>query len=521
PLVLMGLALSAGTGLLTHLVAPAMEQREAVSSELARPIAALATGLERLHEEPAPPDAEPGRPPGPGLWSREAIALLLQVNGGQLLALSPSLVEHHGERIPAWLAVRTTTDGPEVVVIAEDRLAAGGAPVSFRDGDPAGYPGVVSWRRLSAAVVRPSMRDTVAAQGAGGIALGGAWRRLLLAWGTQSMGTLGGAQAGAALWWRMAPRERASRLFPPAWWDEARPLVVDGRMAWLVDGWLTVAGAPLAPAFPWEGEERRYARPAFGALIDAITGETRFYLRSDADALARAWADRTGGMIAPADSAPEEVRLANYPDRSLAIQAWALQHGPYGLSLPSIETGADSVLLRPAMTWTETGPAPQLPIGHLLSGGRTTGRLIGVLIGRAGTGPVLARWTDGAGMFGPRTLIGQWQRFASFERLQDSVGAANGRILESPVRFDIDSDGTWAVQVLYLIPANGAPSVGWVNLARRDRLGAARTPATAWANLKGESAPIVPAPDLPDALIEARRWAARADSALRAGDLQS
>ena len=43
---------------------------------------------------------------------------------------------------------------------------------------------------------------------------------------------------------------------------------------------------------------------------------------------------------------------------------------------------------------------------------------------------------------------------------------------------------------------------------------------SAWANLNGESAPVVPAPDLPEPLTEARRWAIRADSALRAGDLQ-
>ena len=73
---------------------------------------------------------------------------------------------------------------------------------------------------------------------------------------------------------------------------------------------------------------------------------------------------------------------------------------------------------------------------------------------------------------------------------------------------------------VYAVSSTGVPSVVWVDLARADRLGAARTPATAWANLRGESVPLVPAPDLPDALTEARRWAARADSLLRAGDLE-
>ena len=517
PLILVALGSWAGTGLLSHLVAPTMTPREAVAPALARPIAALATGLDRLVEERAPTESEGGRPPGAGLWSPEALQLILQMNGGALLALTPALLEHAGAKVPVWLAVRSTATGPDAVAVADDRLSAGGAPVTFRDGDPADYPGIVSWRRLGPAAVRPGMHDTVGTIGAGGIPLGGAGRRLLLAWGTQAIGALGGAPADAALWWRMGPRERAAHLFPPAWWDEARPFVLGDRIVWLIDGWLTVEGAPLAPAIPWEGETRRYARPAFQALIDAATGEARFFLREDADPLARAWAERASGMFAPADSAPAALRLANHSDRSLAIQAWALQHGAFGLeSSPD----GDSALMRPALVWTGAGAAPELPLGALATGGRSPARLRGVLIGRAGTGLVLVRWADGAAPPRPRALTAMWQRFASFERLQDSVRGAGGVTLVSRVRYEVGPEGTLAVQVVYLAPAAGAPSVGWVNLARIDRLGAARTPASAWANLKGESAPVVRAPDLPDALGEARRWAARADSALRAGDLQ-
>jgi hypothetical protein len=522
PLILFGLGLWLGTGLLSHLVAPNVVPHGTVSDARDHPIAARATGLDAMVEESAPLSTDPGPPPGPGLWSPEALVLLLQANGGQLLGSTPTLLEHAGTAVPAWLVVRTTREGPEVVAIADDRLSPGGASVSYREGDPADYPGVVSWRRLPASAVRPEMADTVATLAAGGIPLGGTGRRLLLAWGTQTVGALGRAPADAALWWRMSPRERAARLFPPAWWDAARPLVVDGRLLWLVDGWLTATGAALAPSIPWEGAERRYARPEFSALIDAITGDTRFYLRADADAFGKAWAEQSRGMILPPDSAPSALRRAPTPERELAIQDWALRHGPFGMASLPTGTSADAALMRPGVVWGPSGPVPQLTVGQELAPGapRATGRVIALLRGSNEGGPVLTRWPDAAAPHGPTALGLSWERFASYERLQDSIGAAGGQMIASPVRYELGPRSALAVRIQYLVSRNGAPVVGWVELARGDRLGAARSPASAWANLNGESAPVVPAPDLPEPIAEARRWAVRADSALRAGDLQ-
>ena len=88
------------------------------------------------------------------------------------------------------------------------------------------------------------------------------------------------------------------------------------------------------------------------------------------------------------------------------------------------------------------------------------------------------------------------------------------------MRYDAGATAAQAVRLRWGISAAGAPLVIWVEIAEGERLGAARTPASALANLRGLSAPLIPGPDLPDPLVEARRWAARADSLLRAGDLE-
>ena len=517
-LILAGTVLWAGTGLLSHVVAPVASPRAAIADSISRPIVATATGLEGLIEETAPADADPGPGPGAGYWSGEALRHALETVDARLLAVSAQLLPHAGALVPTRLAVRTSGPNAELVAVAEDRLGPAGTPVSYREGDAADYPGIVSWRSLPPMTLRPMRADTVAPQGAGGIPLGGTGRRLLLAWGTQSAAALRGAPPRSALWWRLVPHERVARLFPPAWWDEARPYWLDGGLVWLVDGWFTAEGAALAPAFAWDGGTRRYARPGLLAVVDAATGATRLYLRPDADAVARAWATLAGAMIEPADSLPSPLRNGSPSDRWLAVRAVAIRKGPYGLTPPSSGEEGEG-LPRPALAWDPAGPAPQLPLGDLTAAGRFSGRIEALLVGGPG-GVRLIRWPEGARPLRPRALAAFWQRFASFEQLQDSVVGAGGELLEGPVRYEVGPRGTLAVRPHWALSAGGTPALVWVDLAHGERLGAARTPATALANLRGESAPVVPAPDLPDPLREARRWAARADSALRSGDLE-
>lgn len=517
-LILAGIVLWAGTGLLSHVVAPVISLRAPIPGPIARPIVAAATGLEAMVDETAPAGTDPGPVPGAGFWSGDALRHALETSDARLLAAQPQLLSHGGAMVPAQLAVRSVGANTELVVVAEDRLGPGGTPVSYREGDAADYPGIVSWRLLPPMTLRPLRADTVAPLGTGGIPLGGAGRRLLLAWGSQSAAALRGAAPNSALWWRLVPRERVARLFPPAWWDDARPFLLDGRLLWVVDGWFTAEGAALAPPFPWEGGTRRYARPGLLGVVDAATGETRFYLRPDADPVAHAWATLAGAMIEPADSLPAALRWGLPSDRWLSVRAVVVQKGPFGLTPPSgAERGED--LPRPSLAWDPSGPALQLPLGDLTAAGRFSGRIEALLIG--GPGALrLIRWPEGMRPLRPRALGAFWQRFASFEQLQDSVVGAGGQLLEGPVRYEVGPKGTLAVRSHWALSAAGMPAFVWVELARGERLGAARTPATALANLRGESAPVVPAPDLPDPLREARRWAARADSALRSGDLE-
>jgi hypothetical protein len=506
PLVLTGLGLWAGTGLLTHVVGPVRGTTPIVLDATTRPIADRATGLERLVIRQLPQGQRPPRLGPVGFWDRQVVGELLASGQGRMLALEPQRIPHAGGSVPVWFAVRAGERGVETVAIADDRLGPRGASVSFREGDPAAYPGVVSWHQLSPFEVAPDLPDTVASEGRGGVGVGSGLRRLILAWGSQRVAVLSATGEDTLLHWRRAPRDRAAALLPEVWWDVARPVWEAGELAWVVDGWLTAEGAPFAPALAWDGVPQRYARSAVFAVVRGVGGRTRIYLRPDADAYARAVALGSGGMIAPPESIPPFLSHLPYSDREVAVLASALQGG------------SDSLLPLPALGWG-TGPEPQAPISAP-GRGSDQGRVNGMVSAPGGRAPELIEWIP-QGPVAPRALRAAWQRFATFERLSDSIAAVRGKLRAGPVRYLAAAEGTIAVEVHHLIPATGAPTVAWVNLAAGTGMGAARTPAAAWANLLGESAPLVPEPDLPDAMREARRWAALADSALRAGDLEA
>jgi hypothetical protein len=78
-----------------------------------------------------------------------------------------------------------------------------------------------------------------------------------------------------------------------------------------------------------------------------------------------------------------------------------------------------------------------------------------------------------------------------------------------------------AYQVWYAVGPAGRITIPYVALAQGTRLGAGRTFAEAWDNLRGAGAPLPPGSGPLTPLEEARRWMLRADSALHAGDWEA
>jgi len=512
----VALALWVGPGIASRIIVPMFGDAPLFDQAAVTRIAALGTGLDHLIEVAAPGDRSPSPPLLTALWTAERLVPTLEVDGGRVLALAPDRLARGRTPRPVWTAVRSTPGGIELVVVADDRLAADGGPVSYRAGDPNEYPGIVSWQRLAAPERFPGAPDTLRSGGESGILLGGTLRKLVLAWGTQTP-TFEGERPDTRLHWRRGPLDGVSHLVPALHWSPARPVLDTlGALHWLVDGWAISPYSPFAPELPWSATERpRYLRPVVTALVPAEGGGIRLFQRADADPVGVAWGEILGPLVEPWERAPLLVRDGDLPPRWLALQGAALGVPPFADSLPRapVEAIPSAVLVRAqgALEAQLVVSARGGEVEALLRGTQAQGRLQSTLLRWEGGGSAPAM---------PERYTTRWLRFASFERLRDSVVAAGGRVESGPVRYQTGPGGTVAVQVVYLVGPRGAAVVGWVNVGAGDRIGAARTPAAAWANLLGESTPIVPGPELPDRLHEARRWATLADSALRAGDLE-
>ena len=167
-----------------------------------------------------------------------------------------------------------------------------------------------------------------------GIRLDGFVRRLLLAWALQSPPLLGNrTNAGdRVLYWRDVP-QRLERLFPFASFAAPRAVLADGRLVWVVSGFLASDRFPLAERVDWQGQAVNFLRAPYVATVDALSGATRLFLRGQDTAFAARLARASGASPLPADSIPPALRgHVGYPASLFIAQAEVLarHHGEPG-----------------------------------------------------------------------------------------------------------------------------------------------------------------------------------------------
>jgi len=131
--------------------------------------------------------------------------------------------------------------------------------------------------------------------------------------------------------------ERLRALAPFLLWDpEAHPVVHDGRIVWVLDGYTASDRYPLSrPLAISESREVRYMRAAVKATVDAVTGDVRMYLLDPAEPLSRTYAAGFPGLFRPIDEMPDDLREhLRYP--SLFMEAQARLLGEYHVQSASV-----------------------------------------------------------------------------------------------------------------------------------------------------------------------------------------
>jgi uncharacterized membrane protein (UPF0182 family) len=176
--------------------------------------------------------------------------------------------------------------------------------------------------------------------------------------------------------WVRNVRDRLTKLAPFLSYDgDPYPVVVDGRVQWVVDAYTTTSRYPYAQRIGNDVQLTRdsgldrdsnYVRNSVKAVVDAYDGSVRFYVSDPDDPIIKAWESAFGDLFTPGDEMPAALREhLRYPEDLFRVQtdlyskyqlepdrfferegAWSVAQAP-GIDPRETTTGTDTASTNP------------------------------------------------------------------------------------------------------------------------------------------------------------------------------
>lgn len=140
------------------------------------------------------------------------------------------------------------------------------------------------------------------------------------------------------------------------------PVVSDGRIVWVLDGFTGTGAFPLSTASDFGTVRRgvRYVRNSVKVTVDAVTGQVAFYRVPVEDPLADAYGAAFPGLLQPIQEMPHEVRThLRYPRSLLGLQSRVLLQ--YHQETAPAFHGQQDVWSEPQELAEGTTPVPYRP----------------------------------------------------------------------------------------------------------------------------------------------------------------
>lgn len=160
----------------------------------------------------------------------------------------------------------------------------------------------------------------------GGIAVGGFFRRMLLAWALGDLSKLpfsDDVSAESRLLMRRNILERVTSLAPFLVYDKDPYIVVSdtGRLYWMMDAYTQSGAYPYSRHYRVGNQSVNYIRNSVKVTIDAYNGSTIFYIFDAQDPLIRAYAGVFPALFRDAAQMPADLRAhVRYPEMLLKAQ---------------------------------------------------------------------------------------------------------------------------------------------------------------------------------------------------------
>jgi len=177
-------------------------------------------------------------------------------------------------------------------------------------------------------------------EGEGGVTAGGFWRRSMFSLRFQSIDPLISdfVRDDSRFVWNRNVGDRVSKVAPFLEFDHnPYPVVVDGRIVYVVDGYTTTSNYPYAQTrqtpnlAPDSGLQSpfNYVRNSVKATVDAYDGTVRLYVVDETDPIIAAWEKVFPDLLLSSDEMPVAL-LDNlrYPEDIFTVQTnmWSKYH---------------------------------------------------------------------------------------------------------------------------------------------------------------------------------------------------
>ncbi len=241
----------------------------------------------------------------------------------------------------------------------------------------------------------PGQEATTNYTGDGGIALNSVFKRMAFALDFLDYNLLGSSavSSDSRIFWIRSVRERVEKVAPFVTFDaDPYPVVVDGGVVWVVDGYTTSARYPYAQnaaigqlsAGSGLNFDFNYVRNSVKAVVNAYDGSMQFYISDPDDPIVNAWADAFPDLFAPLSAMPAALKEhLRYPEDIFRIQteayskyrldgdsffdrkdAWSVAQGPSPvprLQATTADPNAAAAATPPADFAEESGTARFVP----------------------------------------------------------------------------------------------------------------------------------------------------------------
>jgi hypothetical protein len=282
---------------------------------------------------------------------------------GQRNWINDHLVYTHGVGLVAALA-NTSTPGGAPSFVEQDLpptgsipISANGARIYFGESSPSysivGAPAGTPPRELDLPSGNASGQTNTTYDGHGGVPIGSTWRKLLYALKYKDKNILlaSGVNSKSQILYVRDPRQRVAKVAPWLTLDgDPYPVVVNGQITWVVDGYTTSDGYPYseqqslssatktslttnsASVASQRNTHINYIRNSVKATVNAYTGQVTLYEWNQTapnakDPVLATWEKAFPGVVQPQTAMPQAlVAHLRYPEDLFNIQRELLAH---------------------------------------------------------------------------------------------------------------------------------------------------------------------------------------------------